>query len=298
MTRVYKCLTSAQNGKSLRHQSKMETNVAFRVIFFLFISQAFVLCRHTRKTRDAANNTTHINAEACVKTDKNDTACFILRRCNANYQSCPIIQSKLGLVICHIVNLDDDFSKHLCNRMCHTKGFNKNFPIGDDECLESDINNEEQKPYKPEEYPNLNYWTLHIKNIDNYKEYVGPLNLPKDPGCKSLDVPESICDDFTKYRVLLCGGSVWQQAQCYNGDCGTKKWADEYTNGCQYAVVRRGVALCPLNSQFSCRFICRKKNGTCSKKRNRFSNTTSGRKLMSSIFNITKNDWKKLEKGL
>ena len=51
---------------------------------------------------------------------------------------------------------------------------------------------------------------LIIQNIDKYMEYVRPLNLPSDRGCEALNVPDSICLVVTKYRVLLCEGSVWQ----------------------------------------------------------------------------------------
>ena len=192
--------------------------------------------------------------------------------------------------MCVIDNFSDDLSEDYCYRSCHTED---SFPI---EVKCSNYEPEQEGKIVLHNY--LEYFVFNLKVIDDYQEYVGPSNLPKDPGCKPLDVPASICDDFTKYRVLLCGGSVWQQAQCYKGDCNADRWPDQTTNGCQYAVVRRGVALCPSNPQFSCRFICRKKNGTCSKKVKKYPNTSSGRQLMSKNFNITTNDWKKLDNGL
>ena len=188
------------------------------------------------------------------------------------------------------------FGRQACYRMCHSKGFKSGLLI-EGKCKDGRLNKYEQtKPVKSSQYDNLLSYNFDLQYIDYYKNFVGPSNLPLDH-CEALNVSASVCLAFTKYRVLLCGGSLWKQAQCYKGNCEKKPWTDETTLECQYLVAPDGVALCPSpkHSGMYCRFICLKKNGTCSKKRNRFKNTDSGRTLMSTIFNIKTENWKSLE---
>ena len=258
----------------------MEITSALPVIFVLLVlitQENEILCRQIRVTRDA----THTNPNVCLKTHENDTACLITSRCKDTDISCPLIQSQSGVIMCDLDNSQNDLSDTACFRACHTDGFK----VDDPKCL---------GPREDETIlrSNNNLYLFDFTEIDNYQEFVGPSNLPLSPGCNALNVSASICDVFTKYRVLLCGGSVWKQVQCYLGNCNTKTWPTETTLECQYAVVDDGVALCPLPkySKFSCRFICLQKNetDTCFGEPRRYDNTKVGRREMRKDHNIKK----------
>ena len=240
-------------------------------------------CHQTRTARNAADEGTHTNPGACFKTNESDDACLITRQCEGEVLSCPLIQSQSGVVMCAI---DDktNFISTVCYRSCHKKDEKSLDP----QCLNV-INGEARR-----RLGELDYFLFEIRSIDKYKKFVGPLNLTSNSGCEALNVPASVCDDFMKYRVLLCGGSVWQQVLCYLGNCKTDTWPIETTLGCRYAVVPDGVALCPspAYSQFHCRFMCIKKD-SCSKER--YKNTNSGRQRMFSAHNFKEEDWKSLE---
>lgn len=252
-------------------------------------------CYHTRITRYASNEDTDTNPDACHKTDKNDTACKVTSLCLSTSDSCPFIQNEIGVIMCKLRS-SEVFETQGCYRMCHSKGFDSNQLI-ESKCQGGPLKYEVAKTFTSSQNKDLPYYAFELENIDFYKKYVGPSNLPLDR-CEALNVSASICLAFTKYRVLLCGGSLWKQAQCSKGNCDIKPWTDETTLECQYAVATDGVALCPSpkHSGLYCRFICLKKNGTCSKKKNRFQNTDSGRQLMSITFSIRTTDFKSLEK--
>lgn len=253
-----------------------------------------MFCYQLRSTRNAAGKITHTNPDACKKTDENDTACLVTTKCSAIYESCPLIQSTIGVIMCFIENNQiEPPSTTICNRMCHSKAIGKDGSIEIERCNKPK-EDESLSDFNSTTHPGLDFYELYLEDIDLYKKYVGSGNLPKDLSCKALNVPESICRTFTKYRVLLCGSNVWQQVQCYEGNCNTDRWPIATTNGCQYAVASEGIALCPSDSNLSCRFICSKKNDTCSKKKIRYRNTASERKLMLLNFNFTEKDWKSL----
>lgn len=262
--------------------------LAMRVIFLLLVAQEYkMLCYQTHK-RDAANDTIYIKQDVCLKTDENDTGCsFIPNFCNKTYQSCPLIQSELGVIMCPIKNLQENMDYLICFRNCHNTGVVNNKVVGQNPKCRARRTFEELNS-------RLTPFRFAVKYIDRFKNYVGSQNLPSDRACEALKVPASVCDVFTTNRVLLCGGSVWQQAQCYLGNCETDRWPSEVTHECRYAVVTNGVALCPSPqlSTWSCRFICLK-NGTCSK--TRYENTKDGRQLMFSDYNFKESDWETLE---
>ena len=270
---------------------------------------------------------THINLDVCDKTNENDTACRVVRTCSSSYQYCPLIQNEQGVIICTLAPKAIDQS--VCYRSCHDKGYVSVHTIGaDPKCTKKRRANGEPVESLPSYRQwlgassrfaklgasshfarlgesswqsvadNVFYYTFNIQNLDRFKTLLKPSNLPSDPGCTALNVSDELCDDFTRYRILYCGGSSWKQVQCYMGNCDADAWPVETTSECRYASVLEGVAICPALKyiHLSCRFICDNKNASnaCSKKPKRYLNTKKGRQSIRDFFNVQKKDWKDL----
>ena len=268
----------------------MEIILSLRSIFafLVVINQKYeTSCYQTKRDADEI---THINPDVCLKTHENDTACSITNKCKPSSQSCPLIQSELGVIMCTSDNRQKYLKSTSCFRFCHDEGFEQGVLIG--------MNPKCTVVYDDEQSLNRNgAYRFRLKTIAKYATYVGPSNLPSDSDCKALNVPNSLCLTFTKYRVLLCGSKTWKQAQCYMGNCMTNSWPMDSTLACQYASVPDGVALIP-SPKYSgyCVFLCVDNSGACSKTNiQMYANTDKGRELMLSIHNFTMKDWKKLE---
>lgn len=92
-------------------------------------------------------------------------------------------------------------------------------------------------------------------NVDVMKSFIKTENLPSNPDCTSFNVSAEVCEDFTKYRILFCGGDQWKQVACIAGNCDLPPWPD-YRN-CEYATNGKAVLFC--SEEVNCRLMCEKR---------------------------------------
>ena len=105
------------------------------------------------------------------------------------------------------------------------------------------------------------YGVMYYFGLDLFKKFLKPSNLPSDPGCERLNVNETVCDDFTRYRVLLCDNDQWKQSKCVDnqGNCSPlPPWP--FARDCRYATNGNDVLLCHDDVRY-CRLMCSKVNG-------------------------------------
>ena len=137
---------------------------------------------------------------------------------------------------------------------------------------------------------------LAFINLDVMKSFIQPENMPSNPECNRFNVSAEVCDDFTKYRILFCGGNQWEQAGCFKGNCNLPPWPD--SRNCKYATNGNAVLLCSAN--VNCRLMCKKNEGEyptyCKGKSDRrVKNTDRAKKSVLKRMGLNGTDWQGID---
>ena len=138
--------------------------------------------------------------------------------------------------------------------------------------------------------------SLKFINLDVMKSFIKPENMPSNPECSRFNVSAEVCDDFTKYRILLCGGDQWKQVACIEGNCDRRAWPDN--RNCEYATNGMAVLLC--SAEVNCRLMCKKNEGKyptyCNGKSDRrVKNTDRAKKSVLKRMGLNNTDWQGID---